>query len=56
MIGQLYAPTALPHERNAAPVKKKLDWLKKRSGDFGEGKFLFPVLGFKPRIFQPVAQ
>jgi hypothetical protein len=38
MSGQLYAPTALLHERNAEPVEKKLDWLKKQSGHFGEEK------------------
>jgi hypothetical protein len=35
--------------------KKRLNWLKKQPGHFGEEKFLVFVLGFKLRIFQPVA-
>jgi len=56
MISQLYAPTALPHERNAATVEKEAGLAQETVRIFRRREFIFPLPGFKPRIFQPVAQ
>jgi len=47
MIGQLYAPAALPHERNAAPIEKEAGLAQETVWTFWRREISIPCTGIQ---------
>jgi hypothetical protein len=54
--GKLHTLATFTHRREPRyPLNRRLAGLQTQSGHFGEEKNLLILLGFKPRIIQPIA-
>jgi len=53
--GQFDTPTVLPTEINRVLFELGPGWPQTQCGRCREEKYLFHILGFEPRVVQPVA-